>query len=72
MAEPVRAKDVTVAHVYQARCQRPGCSWSGELLGTYQEANGDRQAHLDAHRRQAAGEAVDPIKFEPIASRCDD
>jgi hypothetical protein len=50
MAEPVRAKDVQVAHIYQARCRVDGCNWSGDLVGSYQEANSERQAHLDEHR----------------------
>lgn len=63
----VRAKDVSVAHIFQARCQRPGCSWSSELVDSYQAANVDRQAHLDLHRRLLAGEDIDLREFDPIA-----
>jgi hypothetical protein len=45
----VPAKAVRVATIYQARCTL--CDWAGELLGSYQEANHDRQAHLQEHRR---------------------
>ena len=53
MAEAVRANAVEVAKIFQARCRIDGCGWSGELLGSYQEANSDRQAHLDEHRKAA-------------------
>ena len=46
----IRANAVEVAKIYQARCKIPGCGWSGELLGDYQAANADRQAHLQEHR----------------------
>lgn len=52
MAE-VRANAVEVAKIFQARCKVPGCDWAGELLGSYQEANHDRQAHLEEHRAVA-------------------
>jgi len=47
---PVRARDVQIAHLRQARCQVPGCDWAGPLRGTYDEANADRMTHLDSHR----------------------
>jgi hypothetical protein len=53
----IRANAVEVAKIFQARCKLPGCDWSSELLGSYQEANGDRQAHLAEHRAREAGEA---------------
>jgi hypothetical protein len=48
------AKDVQVAHVYQARCRVPACGWTGSLLDTYQDANSERQAHLLEHQMTAA------------------
>lgn len=55
MAEVIRANAVRVAKIFQARCEVTDCDWAGELLGSYQEANGDRQAHLDEHRKAAGG-----------------
>lgn len=53
VAEAIRANAVRVAKIFQARCQIAGCDWSGELTGSYQEANFDRQEHLDEHRKAA-------------------
>jgi len=50
----IRANAVEVVKIYQARCRIEGCCWRGGLLGSYQEANGHRQAHLDWHREQEA------------------
>jgi hypothetical protein len=67
---PVRAKDVMIAKVHQARCYRTDCTsgpdggpWRGEARDTYHEANTERQAHMDWHRAEqahalAAGEGV--------------
>ena len=49
----IRANSVEVAKIFQARCRIDGCGWAGELLGSYQEANAGRQAHLEEHRREA-------------------
>jgi hypothetical protein len=54
VAERIPATAVYVAKTFQARCTIPGCDFTGELLGSYQEANFDRQAHLDEHRKAAA------------------
>ena len=56
MAQAIPAKAVYVAKIFQARCAIPGCPWAGELLGFYQDANSDRQAHLDEHRNAAAAD----------------
>ncbi len=48
MTDKIMAKDVQVAHIYQARCRL--CEWSGELLDSYSSANADREAHLADHR----------------------
>jgi hypothetical protein len=53
----IRANAVKVAKLFQAQCQIDGCDWAGELLGSYQEANIDRQDHLDWHRYQEMGVA---------------
>lgn len=53
-AADIRANSVEVAKIFQARCRIEGCDWSGELAGSYQDANGDRQAHLEEHRKAAA------------------
>lgn len=52
MAE-VRAKDVQIYKIWQARCQITGCDWVSELYGEYQLANADRIAHLEEHRAAA-------------------
>jgi hypothetical protein len=50
----IRANAVEIVRLgtrrHQARCRIEGCGWAGELRGSYQEANGDRQAHLQEHR----------------------
>ena len=53
----IRANAVEVAKIFQARCKLPGCGWAGELRGSYQAANSERQDHLAEHREQEAGEA---------------
>lgn len=58
MPETVRANAVEVARVFQARCRLDGCDWAGKPAGAYQEANAERQAHLEEHRRQAAAGEV--------------
>jgi hypothetical protein len=67
MPDAIRAKDVTVACIYQARCQRPGCHWASDLFGDRSEAASERKYHLDLPCRQLAGENIDPCEFEPIA-----
>jgi hypothetical protein len=57
---PVRAKDVTVDHLYRARCHRPGCTWAGREYPTYQDANGERLAHLAWHRQHLAAASITP------------
>ena len=52
----IRANAVEVFKIFQARCRIPGCGWTGELLGFYQEANQDRQAHLEEHRQEEASD----------------
>ncbi len=46
---PVRAKDVAVVKLFRASCLRDGCGWRGADHGTYQDANAERQAHLNQH-----------------------
>ena len=48
--DSIRANSVEVAKIFQARCRVEGCGWTGELRGTYQDANAERQAHLQEHR----------------------
>jgi hypothetical protein len=50
MSAGIRANSVEVAKIFQARCRVEGCGWAGKLPGSYQDANADRQAHLDEHR----------------------
>lgn len=53
LGRPVRANDVEVATIRQARCRIPGCGWKGDEHDAYLYANGERQAHLDWHRNGA-------------------
>lgn len=53
--EPVRAKDVSIMTMYQARCHRimPGgahCGWSGEIWGDRAPAASEREDHLASHK----------------------
>lgn len=41
---------VVVRGLLRAECLIPGCGWTGEPHGTYQEANAEREAHLQEHR----------------------
>lgn len=50
----IRANAVEVAKIFQARCRLDGCDWAGELLGSYREANDDREGHLEDHRIREA------------------
>ncbi len=45
----VSAKSVSVEKLFRARCHLPGCGWTGGEHATYQDANTDRQAHLNQH-----------------------
>jgi hypothetical protein len=47
---PFRANDVQVDTVRRARCRITSCRWTGPDRPGYQEANGDRQGHLDWHQ----------------------
>jgi hypothetical protein len=51
----IRANAVEVAKFFQARCRLEGCFWCGLCQPTYADANQERLAHLDGHRRQEAG-----------------
>ena len=51
----IRAKDVTVAKIFQAHCWIEGCGWHGEPFGSFGEANTERQAHLEEHRQRETG-----------------
>jgi hypothetical protein len=56
----IRANAVEVAKVgssRQAVCRIDGCDWHGVIYPAYQQANDERQAHLDWHRQQQAGGA---------------
>jgi hypothetical protein len=50
--QPVMAKDVVIEKFHRARCTRPGCRWRGDEHVSYLGANGQREAHLDDHRRR--------------------
>jgi hypothetical protein len=54
MAEAARARDVQVDKLFRARCRRPGCGRAGGEHATYQDANAERQAHLNTHERELA------------------
>ena len=47
--EPVRGRDVQVDKLFRARCHRPGCGWAGGEHAAFQDANAERQAHLNQH-----------------------
>ena len=61
------AKDVAVLKSWSAVCTR-GDGWEGPPRKTYQEAAGDREAHLDLHRRlyRDAGRAACQVCGTPI------
>jgi hypothetical protein len=48
-AEPVRGRDVQVDKLFRARCHRPGCGWTGTEHAAFQDADAERQAHLNQH-----------------------
>lgn len=48
----VPARAVEVAKYHRAECSL--CEWTGNLLDSYQEANSERQAHLEVHRSEDA------------------
>jgi hypothetical protein len=52
----VRANAVEVLKLFNARCRLDGCGWHGTLQPTYADANAERLAHLDEHRRQEDGQ----------------
>jgi len=72
MAAPQRARDVQIAHPWQARCQRDDCTegedgkpWRGEIRETRIEADIDRGGHMEHHRRALARQAAHPFAADP-------
>ena len=52
----IRANAVRVDNLFRARCQLPGCGWTGGEHGAYQDANAEREGHLNWHRLGAEEE----------------
>jgi hypothetical protein len=52
MADPVRAKDVTVRKIWRAECHRPECTAVAQGFrdrASWADAAADRHAHLNWH-----------------------